>query len=225
MRRSREHASACGFPSRRVPRKFLFVCLAVAAVLVGMHPAVASPAALQRFVIDPGQSQVAYRVGETLIREDNRFNVAVGVTRAVQGELTIDRTNPRASQVGPITVDISQFQSDSQRRDGAIRERWLQSARFPIAEFTPTRIDGLPAQYEDGREITLRITGNLKVRDVVRPVTFATALKLQGAQLNGTATAKILMTDFGFDPPSIFGTLRAQNEVEIEFRFLARQAP
>ena len=160
-----------------------------------------------------------------MIREDNRFNVAVGISRAVRGEIVIDRANPRASQVGPITVDISQFQSDSQRRDSAIQERWLESARFPIAEFTPTRIEGLPAQYEEGREIAVRIIGNLKVRGVVKSVTFTTALKLQGPQLTGTAATKVLMTDFGFDPPSILGILRAQNEVEIEFRFLARSAP
>src|SRR5881628_2502720 len=199
------------------------LCAIVTGVLPESHlpVVVAAPATAQRFVIVPEESQVAYRVGETLIREDNRFNVAVGISRAVRGEIVIDR----ASQVGPITVDISQFQSDSQRRNSAIQERWLESARFPIAEFTPTRIEGLPAQYEEGREIAVRIVGNLKVRGVVKSVTFTTALKLQGPQLTGTAATKVLMTDFGFDPPSILGILRAQNEVEIEFRFLARSAP
>lgn len=201
------------------------VWVAVLGVLGSATQAPASPAATQRFVIDPSQSQVVYRVGETLIREGNRFNVAVGITRAVCGEILIDRANPRASQVGPITVDVSQFQSDSRRRDNAIRERWLESARFPIAEFVPTRVEGLSAQYDEGREITVQIMGDLKVRGVAKPVTFITTLKLQGSHLTGTAMAKVLMTDFGFNPPSIFGILRAQNEVEIEFRFLARHAP
>jgi len=182
----------------------------------------APPAGGQRFVIVPGESQVVYRVGETLIRENNRFNVAVGVTTTVRGEIVIDRSDPRASRVGPIAVDISLFRSDSQRRDSAIRERWLESARFPIAEFTPTGVEGLPVQHEEGRELSLRITGNLKVRNVVKPTTFVTTLKLSGGELSGTATGKILMTDFGFDPPAIFSILRAQNEVEIEFRFAAR---
>src|SRR5438094_6664829 len=86
---------------------------ALCALVIGVPPgshlpvAVAAPSTTQRFVIVPEESQVAYRVGETLIREDNRFNVAVGISRAVRGEIVIDR----ASQVGPITVDISQFQS------------------------------------------------------------------------------------------------------------------
>ncbi|MDR7402681.1 MAG: YceI family protein [Armatimonadota bacterium] len=185
----------------------------------------AAPAAVQRFVLVPGESQALYRVGETLFREGNRFNVAVGVTTAVRGEILVDRASPANSRVGPIQVDISQLRSDSPRRDAAIRERWLESARFPTAEFTSTRIDGLPARYEDGREVSLRVTGDLKIREVVRPVTFAATVRLTGQELRGVATARILMTDFGFEPPSILGVLRAQNEVEIEVRFVARPAP
>ncbi len=210
-------------------RSLALYAVLIAVLLGGMQTAgdsppaqAASPAGVQRFVVVPGESQVVYRVGETLIRESNRFNVAVGVTGAVRGEVMIDRANPRASRVGPITVDISQFRSDSPRRDNTIRTQWLESARFPTAAFTSTQIDGLPAQYEDGRDISVRIAGNLKVRDVVKPATFAATLRLAGQQLSGTATTKILMTDFGFDPPAIFGILRAQNEVEIEFHFVAR---
>ncbi len=187
--------------------------------------AAVSPAGAQEFVVVPSESQVVYRVGETLIRESNRFNVAVGMTGAVRGTVTIDRANPRASRISPITVDISQFQSDSARRDNAIRQQWLESARFPTAEFTPTQIEGLPSQYVDGRPLALRITGTLRVRTVSKPTTFDATLTLAGQQLSGRATTRIQMTDFGFDPPAIFGILRAQNEVALEFRFIARPAP
>lgn len=176
----------------------------------------------QRFVIVPGESKVTYRVSETFINEGNRLNVAVGITDAIRGEITINRVDPRQSRVGPITVDISRFQSDSPRRDNAIRGRWLESARFPTAEFTPTEITGLPAAYQEGRELHLEITGRLKVRDVARPTTFQTTLILSASTLTGSATTKLLMTDFGFQPPSILGILRAENEVHIEFRFTAR---
>lgn len=192
-------------------------------VAVGILVAAAAtlPAA-QRFAVVPGESQVTYRVAETFINEGNRLNIAVGVTSAVRGEITIDRSDPRRSRVGVITVDISRFTSDSARRDNAIRSRWLESARFPTAEFTPTEITGLPAVYEDGKPLRVEITGRLKVRDVTRPTAFQTTLVLSGTTLTGTATAKILMTEFGFQPPSILGILRAENEVNLEFRFTAR---
>ncbi len=194
------------------------------ALRAGPAATLATPA-LERFVIVPAESQVIYRVVETLFNENNRFNIAVGTTQVVRGEIFLDRRNPRNSRVGTITVDISQFKSDNARRDRAIRERWLESARYPLAEFTPTAIHGLPASYTEGREITLEITGNLKIREAVKAATFATALKLERNTLSGTASTTILLTDFGFDPPAIFGILRAENEARLEFTFTARMVP
>lgn len=200
----------------------------IAGGIPGHEAARAQPAspsgAAQEFVIVPAESQVIYRVGETLIADNNRFNVAVGATQAIRGAVTVDRVNPRASRIGPITIDISQFQSDVARRDNAIRRQWLESGKFPDAEFTPTQIEGLPAQYVDGRPIPLRISGTLRVRTVPRPTTFDATVILTGQQLTGEATTKVLMTDFGFTPPDIYGILRAQNEVAIEFHFTARPA-
>ena len=201
----------------------VLLAIVVAVLLAAPVPAARTAApAPQRFLIVPGESRVTYRVSETFINEGNRLNVAVGITDAIRGEITINRADPRQSRIGPVTVDISRFQSDSPRRDNAIRGRWLESARFPTAEFTATEISGLPAAYQEGRELHLEITGRLKVRDVTRPATFQTTLVLAGSTLTGTATTKLLMTDFGFQPPSILGILRAENEVHIEFRFTAR---
>ncbi len=191
----------------------------------GAAPVSTVPAVgLERFVIVPGKSQVAYHVGEVLFNQNHQFNLATGVTNVVQGEVLIDRANPRRSRVGPITIDISQFTSDSARRDEMIRAHWLESSRYPIAEFTPTAIQGLPDEYAPGREIPVQITGNLRIREVTRPTTFDASLKLEGQTIIGVVTTKILMTDFGFDPPSLLGILKAGNEVTLEFRFTARAA-
>ena len=199
------------------------VALAAGAALAAA-PA-ASVAGPERFAIVPEESQVSYHVGETFFNEDNRFYVAVGVTHGVVGEIFVDRAHPRQSRVGTITVDISQFTSDSGRRDRAIRRRWLESDRYPTATFTPTAIEGLPDVIVEGKEIPVRISGNLRVRDVARPVMFSGPLKLGGATLTGTVHATIQMTDFGFDPPSILGFLKAENQAMLDFQFTARRTP
>jgi polyisoprenoid-binding protein YceI len=206
----------------------LLAVLAVARSASAPAPAVdtvmaaQAPAGAQRFVIVPGESSVTYRVNETFIAEGNRLNTAVGVTTAVRGEIFVDRARPAASRIGTVTIDISQFRSDSARRDNAIRDRWLESSRFPLAEFVPTQVQGLPAAYEEGREVPVQITGNLTIRTVTRLVTFDAQVKLEGTTLVVTGRTTIRMTDFGFDPPSILGILRAENEARLEFRFVAR---
>lgn len=185
-------------------------------------PQVAGAVAVQRFVVMPGQSSVTYRVNETLFNEGNRLNTAVGTTTAVTGEIFIDRIIPANSRIAPITIDISQFKSDSDRRDNAIRRQWLESGKYPKAGFTTTAIKGLPEKYIDGQELQLQITGNLKIRDVSRPTTWAATARLDGKKLTVTGTTKIQMTDFGFDPPAII-FLRTENDVRLEFHFVAIQ--
>jgi polyisoprenoid-binding protein YceI len=180
------------------------------------------PAGTQRFVIVPGESSVLYRVNETFISDGNRLNTAVGTTTVVRGEIFVDRGRPANSRIGTITVDISQFKSDSARRDNAIRTRWLESERFPIAEFTATAMHGLPEVHQDGREVAVQITGTLKIRTVARPTTFASTIKLEGTTLTVIGATTIKMTDFGFDPPSILGILRSENEAKLEFKLVAR---
>ncbi|NTU80544.1 MAG: YceI family protein [Chloroflexales bacterium] len=174
------------------------------------------------FRIVPAESQVTYEVGETFLNQNNRFAVAVGNTQEISGAVSLDRASPRNSEVSPIQIDISTFASDSARRDNAIRDRWLESARFPIATFVPTQIEGLPETYSDGQELTLTITGDLTVRDVTKPVTFTVTGKVVDEEMSGVASAQIKMSDFGFTPPDIAGMLRAEDDVKITFTFLAR---
>lgn len=188
----------------------------------GVPAAVA--AGVERFVISPEESAVTYRVPETFL-EGNQFNIAVGVTHGVQGEVLLDRAAPRNTRIGAITVDISAFQSDKARRDQAIRDNWLESSKYPTAVFTPTSISGLPQTYTEGQDIPLRIAGDLKIRTVTRPATFIGSVRLVKDTLTGAADTTIRMTDFGFDPPSILGILRAQNKADLHLAFTARRTP
>lgn len=186
-------------------------------------PYPAPEGAIEVFVIVPGESEVSYEVGETFLNEDNRFNVAIGTTPEVSGEIFVDRANPQNSTIGPVTVDISQFTSDSDRRDNAIRERFLESALFPNAVFTPREIQGLPETYQEGDQISFQVSGDLTVREITRPVTFDVLFSGQGDTLTGEATAVILLSDYEVGPISIIGILNTEDEVKLTFRFVARQ--
>jgi polyisoprenoid-binding protein YceI len=175
------------------------------------------------FKIIPGESKVTYEVGETFLNQNNRFSTAIGITSQISGEVYANLQNPPASSLSTIEVDISQFESDSSRRDNAIRQRWLESARFPIARFVPTQIEGLPESYTEGQEYSFRVTGDLTVRDTTKPVTFEVRASLSNQTLTGSATTTILMSDFGVGPISIAGVLQTEDAVKVTLEFVARQ--
>jgi len=173
------------------------------------------------YVIDQSESNVSYGVGEIFLNQNNRYNYAEGVTNIVSGEILVDFSKPNLSSVGEITVGIKSFKSDKSRRDNAIRDRWLESNIFPIAVFTPTELRGLPEKYIPGDMVDFEIDGNLSVRNTTKPASFLVTLTINYDQIVGHASTRLQMTDFGFDPPDISGILKAENEVDITFEFVA----
>ena len=178
-------------------------------------------AGLKTFTLAPDESKASYQVGETFLNQSNRFNLAVGVTQGMSGQIQLDPSNPQNAKIGAITIDISQFKSDSDRRDGMIRNNFLQSAQYPQAVFETTQIEGLPATYTAGQELTFQVTGNLKIRQATQPVTFDVKAKLDGTTLSGAATGGFLMSAFGFGPISIGGMLNTEDQVKMVFEFVA----
>ncbi len=184
--------------------------------------AAAMPASGSVYHLVPGESTVTYEVGETFINRNNKFNVAVGVTDQVQGDIILDAENPQNSSLGVITVDISQFTSDSSKRDSVIQDRFLESGKYPLATFSPTSVTGLPETYTPGETLTFEVQGDLTVHQTTQPVTFQVQAVLQDDELHGTATTTILMSDFGVGPISIAGILNTEDEVKLTFEFVAR---
>lgn len=184
-------------------------------------PGQAMPEGARTYSIDPAQSTVSYEVGETLFREGNRFNLAVGTTNTLNGDITLSYLKPSESTVGPLTVDISTFQSDSDRRDNKIRSDWLESAKFPTVKVVPTSITGLTDGLKEGQEVTFQIVGDTTIRDTTKPLTYNVTAKLENDKLTGTATTEFKMTDFNFQPPDIAGMLKAEDAVKIKIAFTA----
>lgn len=181
----------------------------------------AMPEGARTFSIEPSKSKVTYEVGETFFRDGNRYNLAIGTTNTLGGDITLDYANPANTKVGPLTVDISQFVSDSDRRDSKIREQWLESAKFPVVTVVPTSITGIPADAKEGDEITFELVGDTTIRDTTKPLTFAVTATLASDLLTGSATTKLKMTDFGFQPPDIAGILKSEDDVVIKIEFTA----
>jgi polyisoprenoid-binding protein YceI len=185
-----------------------------------------APSAAARYTIAQPNSKATYKVSETFFNQGNRINIAEGTTTDIVGDLFIDKTKPSASRIGTITVNISKLESDSEQRDDQIRARWLESTKYPTATFVPKHLEGLPdTPYTDGTDLTFKIIGDLTVRTVTKEVTFNATGKIVGDLFTGTATTQFNMTDFGFDPPSILGILKAENGVELVLVIEAKRVP
>jgi polyisoprenoid-binding protein YceI len=173
--------------------------------------------------IDAGQSEARYEVGETFF-QGNRFVTAIGRTKGIAGDVLVDFAAPANSQIGTLVINVNQLTSDEGRRDNYIRNNALESAKYPEATFKPTKIEGIPASVKPGDTLTLKVTGDLTVKQTTRPVTFDVTLTADQDKLTGSAVTQILLSDFGVGPIQL-AMLATEDEAKLAFDFVALPAP
>jgi len=126
--------------------------------------------------------------------------MVVGVTSNVEGTVTANYANASSAGVD-LTVDLSTLTTDNNFRNGAIRDRILQTQQedFRYAQFTSTRISGLPDTITVGETYTFQLTGDLTIHGVTRSETFdVTATAVSDMRIEGTATlSDIAYADYG----------------------------
>lgn len=154
-------------------------------------------------------SQAGYRVDEILF---GQAATAVGRTEEVSGQ--VDITGTRVVR-GSFTVDMASVQSDSDRRDNQFRGRIMDVASHPTSTFTltsPIEVGELPGE---GREVTVKATGDLTLRGTTRSVTFDLAAQLAGSNIRVAGTIPIVFEEWGIPNPS-FGPADTEDHGELE---------
>jgi polyisoprenoid-binding protein YceI len=171
-------------------------------------------------VSDNGASFVGYRVKEQLAFRSGTTE-AVGRSTAVTG--TMEVAGDTVEQV-KVQADLTQLTSDEGRRDNAIRQRGLESDRFPTATLELAEPMRLAADPERGEKVRGRGTGRLTVHGVTREV----ALDLQGiwsgSSILVAGQLPVNMTDFQIQPPRFGPVLSIEDSLTVEFNLVFERA-
>ncbi|MBE7554202.1 MAG: YceI family protein [Anaerolineales bacterium] len=182
-------------------------------------------ASLRTFQIVPEQSEATYQVQEEFFNRPVNIVNPIGRTQAIEGEfqLTISGSNQVQLADNQFKVDLRTLASDEARRDNRIRDEWLESNKYPWAEFKATTIEDFPANAAEGQDVSFKVTGDMTIREITKPQTFAVTARLDGDTFTGTATSYVLMQDYGFEPPSILGVLEVTDGVTVTVNFTAAE--
>jgi polyisoprenoid-binding protein YceI len=181
-------------------------------------------ASLRAFQIAPEQSEATYQVQEEFFNRPVNIVNPIGRTNAIEGEfqLTISGSQVQLAD-NQFKVDLRTLASDEARRDNRIRNEWLESNKYPWAEFKATTIEDFPANATEGQDVSFKLTGDMTIREITKPQTFAVTARLDGDTFTGTATSYVLMRDYGFEPPSILGVLEVTDGVTVTVNFTAQE--
>lgn len=165
-------------------------------------------------------SEAGYRVREKLARLPAQSD-AVGRTEAVTGQMTIERqgTGLVARDIR-VEVDTTRIRSDEARRDRALRERGLQTDRYPRALFVSAGPVAIPAEAENGSQVMLDLPGQLTIHGVTRTVSIPIEAGLTNGRLEVAGSHEFAMSEFGITPPSVANIVTVEPRGTMEFRLL-----
>ena len=167
-------------------------------------------------VSDDGSSFVGYRVKEQLAFL-NSPNEAVGRTTAVTG--TMEVAGDTVEKVR-IEADLTRLSSDEDRRDNAIRQRGLESERFPTATLElaePIKLDATPAAGEDVRG---QGKGRLAVHGVTREVDLDLRGRWTGETIQVAGQLPVKMSDFQIEPPRFGPVVSIEDSLAVDLNLV-----
>jgi polyisoprenoid-binding protein YceI len=171
-------------------------------------------------VSDDGSSYVGYRVKEQLAFL-NSPSEAVGRSTAVTGTMQVTGDQVEAVR---IQADLTKLTSDESRRDNAIRQRGLESERYPTATFElsePIQLDGTPTS---GQEVSGKGKGRLTVHGVTREVDLELGGRWSGSSIQVAGRLPVKMSDYQIQAPRFGPVVSIEDSAAVEFRLVFERA-
>lgn len=181
--------------------------LSTAALALLSAPALAEA---ERYVLDPSHSQIVFSYNHL------GFSTSTGMFSGFEGEIAFDRENPAASSVTvafPVRTMLTGWQA---RFDHLMGPEFFDAAEDETVSFASTAI-------EVTGETTARITGDLTLNGVTRPVVLEAVLNQAGKHpmeqkpwAGFSATTTLLRSDYNLGAFAPFIGDEVAVEISIE---------
>ena len=159
---------------------------------------------------------VGYRVRE-LFAAATVKRTATGRTPTVRGTMSVSGRTISSAQV---SADLTGLTSDQARRDSAIRERGLETSRFPEATFTLTAPITLASTPARGTSYRVTATGDLTLHGVTRSVAVPLEARWNGSSISVAGSAPVVFGDYAIATPNVPGLVETEDRGTLELQLL-----
>jgi polyisoprenoid-binding protein YceI len=170
--------------------------------------------------LEDGTSTFAgYRINEEFVGIGT--NTAVGRTKDVSGELTIDGT---AINTVSVEVDMTTLRSDRDMRDNTLRRRGLESETYPTATFELTDAIEIGDAPQTGQTIEKTAPGELTIHGVTKQVEIPIQAKWTGEMIEIAVSYDVALADYGIEPPTTARVRSIADTGKLELHLLFTKA-
>ena len=162
-------------------------------------------------------SIAGYRVREKLAQLPAPSD-AVGRTAAITGQMTMtDRGGAYSASNANFTVDVTQLESNQDKRDNRIRTMGLETETFPLATFAAAGPIGIPEDALNGKLVTVPVDGDLMLHGVTKRVSIPLEVQRNGVQVKIAGHYQFPWSDFGMTAPSVPPFVSVTGNPTLEF--------
>ncbi len=131
---------------------------------------------------------------------EDTYDVFDGRTNNVTGRIVADPANPAAAKV-EISIDLASLDTGIALRNSEMRNRYLQTPRFPNATFKSVSVAG-PAAVAPNQPADLKVTGDFTLHGVTRRVTLPVRVVLfPDGRLHTISQFNVHMPDYNIHVP------------------------
>jgi polyisoprenoid-binding protein YceI len=122
-----------------------------------------------------------------------------------------------------IRADLERLRSDNDLRDEWIKFNTLQTSRYRYAEFTPTRLSGVPMPLPASGTWNAKLDGTMKIKTTEKPVTWDLVVTRDATSTNAGGAIVFKFADYGMDVPANRLILSVKDEIRLRVDLVIRE--
>jgi polyisoprenoid-binding protein YceI len=162
--------------------------------------------------LDPASTRIEFTVAATLHAVHGTFALKSG---------TVHFNSSTGSASGLVVVDATSGDSGNKDRDHKMHQEVLESQRYPVITFTPTRMSG---RVDPQGSSSMQIDGIFKLHGADHPITLTLPVQTQGQNLSVRTHISVPYVAWGLKNPSTF-MLHVGEKVDIDINAVGRLLP
>jgi polyisoprenoid-binding protein YceI len=132
---------------------------------------------------------------------EDTYDTFDGKTNKVSGTIVADAAAATSASV-TLTVDLGSLDTGVGLRNKEMRERYLETGKFPQGVFKSVSVAG-PAVIPPNSPVEIRVTGDFTLHGVTKRMTIPVRVVVipDGNQVHATTTFNVKMPEFGIHVP------------------------
>jgi polyisoprenoid-binding protein YceI len=131
---------------------------------------------------------------------EDTYDAFDGKTSSVSGTIVADAAKATASRVD-VSIDLASLDTGISLRNSEMRNRYLETSRFPTANFKSVSIEG-PEAIAANQPVDLKISGDFTLHGVTKRMTLPVrVVLLPDNRVHATSSFNVHMPEFGIQVP------------------------